>query len=268
MSDQLKVYPGVRVKITVKELLRRHREKEANNKKLNAMHQACLELQELRASTFQSGHVAPPPSVPPAEASSCGSLALQLRATISFPVPDSACNIQMQECGIQVQQQQQQQFGDVMLPGNGYGGTTYDTPLPPFPTSPQPWYHGLSSDADYYGQGMAPCSSLESLTFCNPVDPNTYSPQDSFSSSSSSSCNDSPTRMESSFSPQQYHYQHCGPQEYYSLPHCWSGQQESPPTPECAPYFAPTDYPQVYPVEDSCFQKDFPLSSEMCYNAL
>lgn len=99
--------------------------------------------------------MAPPPSVPPAEASSCGSLALQLRATISFPVPDSACNIQMQECGIQVQQQQ---FGDVMLPSNGYGGTTYDTPLPPFPTSPQPWYHGLSSDADYYGQGMVSLS--------------------------------------------------------------------------------------------------------------
>ncbi|XP_030601220.1 colorectal cancer associated 2 isoform X2 [Archocentrus centrarchus] len=269
-SDKLKVYQGVRVKTTVKELLQRHREREANTKKLNAIHQACLELQELPAATFPSRHVAPPPAIHPSEDNSCGVLALQLRTTMSFPLPDSACNIQTQESVYNSIQVQQQQFGDVMLPSNGYSGTAYDTPLPPLPTSPQPWRHGLSSDVDYYGQGIAPCSSLESLTFCNPMDPNSYSPQDSFSSSSSS-CYNSPTRMEASYhglSPEQYHYQHSAPQDYYALSHCWSAQQESSPTPEYAPYFPPTDYPHACPVEDNCFRKDFPLNYDVCYSAL
>ncbi|XP_034556205.1 colorectal cancer-associated protein 2 [Notolabrus celidotus] len=278
MSDKPRVYQGVRVKTTVKELLQRHRAREANSKKVKTISQACSELHDLCAATFPDRYVDPPPAVPhAADSNSCGVRALQLR-TASFPFPDGSCNIQMQESAFN---DIQQQFGDMMLPSNGYsgnnnstggGGGGFTASLPPRPTLPLPWSHGLSSDADFYGQEMAPCSSPESLKLCNPMDPNSYSPQDSFSSSSSSSCYDSPTRMESSyhsgFPSEHYHYQNCSPQDCFCLPHCWPSQQESFCAPEYAPYFNPIDYPYACPVEENYFKRDYQMSSEMCYNVL
>nr|XP_046244357.1 colorectal cancer associated 2 [Scatophagus argus] len=276
MSDKPRVYQGVRVKTTVKELLQRHRAREANSKKVKTISQACLDFQDPCASTFPSRYVEPPTAALPQDANSCGTRALQLLAA-SFDFPDNSCNIQMQESAIN---DIQQQFGDMMLPGNGYsgnnnsiggggGGCSYNAPLPPPPNLPLPWCHGLSSDADYYGQGTAPCSSLESLKRCIPTDHDSYSPQDSFSSSSS--CYDSPTRMESSFfgfTSEHYHYQHCNLQDCYCLPHCWPGQQESFSAPEYAPHYTSTDYPYAFPVEESYFKRDWQLSSEMSYNVL
>ncbi|XP_051254023.1 colorectal cancer associated 2 [Dicentrarchus labrax] len=283
-ADKPRVYQGVRVKTTVKELLQRHRAREASRKKVKTtISQACLDLQDLCATHFASRYVDPPPAVPTAEASGC-ERALQLRAA-SFPFPDSSCSIQLQESTFN---DIQQQFGDTMLPSNGYsgnynnnsstgggggggGGGGYNASLPPPPTLPLPWCHGLSSDADYYGPGMAPCSSPESLKLCNPVDHNSYSPQDSFSSSSSSSCYDSPTRMEPSYhgvTSDHYHYQHCNRQDCYCMSHCWPAQQESFSAPEYAPYYNTTDYVYPCPVEDSYFRRDLQMSSEMCYNVL
>lgn len=78
--------------------------------------------------------------------------------TPAFPVPDSSCSIQMQEIMFN---DIQPQFGDVMLPSNGYStnnnpcsSISFNTSLPLHPTSPLPWCHGLSSDADFYGNGM------------------------------------------------------------------------------------------------------------------
>ncbi|KAI3354630.1 hypothetical protein L3Q82_019134, partial [Scortum barcoo] len=233
--------------------------------------QACSDLQELYASTFPSRCVDPPPVIPPADAISCG--------PAPFPFTGSACGVQMHESNFN---DIQQQFGDVMLPSNGYNiinnnnnnnnncSSSYSAPLPPPPSLPLPWCHGLSSDADYYGPGMAPCSSPELLKLCNPVDHNSYSPQDSFSSSSSS-CYDSPTRMEPGyhgFGSEHYHYQYCNLQDCYCLPHCWPGQQESFSAPEYAPYNNPTDYPYACPVEENYFKRDLQMSSEMCYNVL
>ncbi|CAJ1066004.1 colorectal cancer-associated protein 2 [Xyrichtys novacula] len=171
----------------------------------------------------------------------------------------------------------QQQFGDMMLPSNGYSdsstgsGCGYTASLPSRPTLPVPWSHGLSSDADFYSQEIASCSSPELLKLCNPIDPNSYSPQDSFSSSPDS-CYDSPTRMESSyhsgFTSEHYHFQNCNLQDCYCPSHCWPGQQESFCAPEYAPYYNPTDYPYAYPVEENYFKRDYQMSSEMCYNVL
>ncbi|KAL7401118.1 hypothetical protein ABVT39_023226 [Epinephelus coioides] len=278
MSDKPRVYQGVRVKTTVKELLQRHRAREANSKKVKTIYQACSNLQDL--SSFQSRYVDPPPTAAPVDASSCGARAFQLR-TAQFPVPDSSCNNLMQQSTFN---DIQEQFGDMVLPGNGYSGSNnnnnnnnshhspdsgYNAFLPPHPTFQLPWCPGLSSDADYYGPGMAPCSPPESLKLCNPMDHNSYSPQDSFSSSSSS-CYDSPTRMESSyhsFPSEHYHYQHCNLQDCYCLSHCWPGQQESFSAPEYAPYYNPTDYPYTCPAEENYYKRDL-MSSEMCYNIL
>ncbi|XP_040902658.1 colorectal cancer associated 2, partial [Toxotes jaculatrix] len=280
-ADKPRVYQGVRVKTTVKELLQRHRARQANSKKLKPISQACLDLQDLCASTFPnlippSRYVDPPAAITPADASGCGARALQQR-TASFH-DDTPCNIQMQGDTFD---DIQQQFGDMMLPSNFYsgsnsnsigggGGSSYSASMLPPPTLPPSWCHGLSSDADYYGRVMAPCSSPESLKVCSPMDHNSYSPQDSFSSSSSS-CYDSPTRMESSyhgFSSEHYDYQHCNLQDCYCLPHCWPGQQENLSAPEYTPYYNPTDYPYACPVEENYFKRDLQMSSEMCYNVL
>ncbi|XP_068173489.1 colorectal cancer associated 2 [Antennarius striatus] len=265
-EDKPRVYQGVRVKTTVKELLQRHRAREANSKKvIKTISQACSDHQDLSRtfpSTFPGRCVDPPPA-PPADASSCSARALQMR-TDSFPCLDSSCSIQMQES---VFHDIQQQFEDMTLPSSGYSGN--NTHLPPPHDLPSPWCHGLSSDADYYGHGMTPCSSPESLKLCNPVDPNSYSPQDSFSSSSS--CYDSPTRMESGyhgFTSEHFHYQHCNLQDCYCLAHCWQGQQESFPAPDYTPYYNPSDYPYTCPMEESYLRRELQKSSEMCYNVL
>lgn len=131
-------------------------------------------------------------------------------------------------------------------------------------------HHSSSPSAPSFSQ--APCSSPELLKLCHPVDPNGYSPQDSFSSSSSSSCYDSPTRMESGhsgFAAEHFHYQHCTPQDCYCPPSCWPAQQESyPPVPEYAPYYTQTDFSYGCPVEENYFKRDYQMSSEMCYNVL
>ncbi|XP_075994328.1 colorectal cancer associated 2 [Genypterus blacodes] len=195
----------------------------------------------------------------------------------SFSGPDGSCCIQTHDASFH---DCQQQFADVMLPGNSYsggggggryGGSGTGGAQAAYPSFPLPWTHGLSSDADYYGPGTAPSSSPDSIRLCSP---NSYSPQDSFSSSSSSSCYDSPSRMESSFqsfTPEHYHYQHCTLQDCYCLPpHCWPGQQESLCGPEysASAYCGPSDYSYAYPVEENCYKRDLPLNPEMCYNVL
>ncbi|KAM3616823.1 uncharacterized protein V6R79_024032 [Siganus canaliculatus] len=254
-----RVYQGVRVKTTVKELLQRLRAREANSKKVKTIPQACLDPPELCASTIPSRYADPPTAVSPVDASNYARV-FQLRAAAS-PFPESSCNMQMEAAAAG---DVQQQFGDMMLPGNGY---SYSASLPPPPSLPLPWCHGLSSDVDYYG--MAPCSSPESLNLCNPMDPNSYSPQDSFSSSSS--CYDSPPRMESSYhgtTSEHFHSQHCSFQDCYCLSHCWPSQQESFPAPEYSTYCPPSDYPYACPVEENYLKRDLQMSSEMCYNVL
>lgn len=107
-------------------------------------------------SRVPSGCVDPPTAIPPADASSCGSRAQHLRFA-SLPCPDGSCNIPAQESSYQ---DVQPQFGDVMLPSNGYNGSSnnssvggggYSASLPPPAALPLPLCHGLSSDADYYG---------------------------------------------------------------------------------------------------------------------
>lgn len=260
------------MKATVKELLQRHRAREANRKNAKTISQACLELQELSASISPSHHVEPCPPLA-APLAQTPDVNLQM-CPASYSVTDSMCPSQIQEY-----HNFQHPLWDVMLPGNSdpsnhhhyheqqqqqQSGQNYQlTGLP------LPWGHGLSSDADYYGPGMTAHSPTDSLKLYSPEDHNSYSPHDSFSSSSSSSsCYDSPSRIESTlFSPENYPVQHYTVQDCHSLGHLWTGQQESSAASEYAPYYYNSpDYAYPCSVEESYYRRD--LTSEMCYNAL
>lgn len=104
-------------------------------------------------------------------------------------------------------------------------------------------------------------SPSDSFNLPSPVDYNSYSPPQSHSSSSS--CYSSPTRMDlsSSFSPENYHYQHCNLQHCFCLSH-WSNAQEGMATSEYAPYGS-SDCLFSYS-DDSYFRRDT-SNSEMCY---
>ncbi|XP_077467774.1 colorectal cancer associated 2 [Stigmatopora argus] len=272
MSDKPRVYQGVRVKTTVKELLQRHRAREANRKKVKTVSQTCSEFQALFASTLprNAGSYVEASTTPIVDPSTCGAPDVEQRHA-SFSVPDMGCINQAQESGFACAQQP---FGDMMVPADCYGGNNNSGglygahPPPSFPTS---WREDLASDSDNYGQGLAPSSSPESLKLYSPLDPNSYSPQDSFSSSSTSSCYDSPTRMECNFishASEHYHSQNCTLQDFYCLPQCWTNPQESFYSPEYSPYYPPTDYAYPCLVEENYSKSNFAMNTEMCYNVL
>ncbi|XP_054650541.1 colorectal cancer associated 2 [Dunckerocampus dactyliophorus] len=228
MSDKGRVYQGVRVKTTVKELLQRHRAREANRKKVKTISQACLELQALCASTLPNVALEAPPVNPPVDPGPRSAAAHLLRPASDIQERQSSfwCN--------------QQPFGDTTNNyNNTYNNNYYyntDTCLPALP----PW--SLPAENDDFV--MALCSSPESLKLCSPAD--------SFSSSPSSSCYDSPPRMESSFSG--FTSEDCS-----CLP-----PQESFCAPQCSSYY--TQYTDFYsfPTEENCYK----MSTDMCYNVL
>ncbi|XP_077397965.1 colorectal cancer associated 2 [Festucalex cinctus] len=290
MSDKPRVYQGVRVKTTVKELLQRHRAREANRKKAKTISQACVDLQALCAPTTPSSYVEAPAAPPLVDPATCGSTAPPPSPPASSSsFPGNGCSIQAQESGFACSQQP---FGDMMVPTDCYGGSNnnnnnnnnnnsdgcYNSSVHLPASFPLPWSHGLALDSDNYGHGLAPCSSPESQKLSSPVDHNSHSPQDSFSSSSSSSCYNSPTRMECnliSYSSEFFHHhhhsqhgQHCTLQDCYCLPQCWADPQESFGAPECAAYYPPADcaYPCV--MEENYFKSNFAMSAEMCSNVL
>uniref|UniRef100_A0AAV2J677 OCA domain-containing protein n=1 Tax=Knipowitschia caucasica TaxID=637954 RepID=A0AAV2J677_KNICA len=263
-ADKSKVYQGVRVKDTVKELLQKHRAREANGKNgKTILSQACLDLQQLSASLYPT----PPAAIPDVSD-------FQFSYSASNPVHES----QMQDLN-SYNNNFHYQFWDAMLPGNSGPSSQVHPHLHQhqhhlqlqhsgqnYPSSVLPsWNHGLSSDADYYGPGMTSCSPADSLKLCSPEDHNSYSPHDSFSSSSStssSSCYDSPSRLEPSLcSP---YTQHFSSQDSYNAGHLWTAQQESFSTSEYAPYYNTMDY--AYPcIDESYYKRD--LTAEI-YNAL
>ncbi|XP_029965340.1 colorectal cancer associated 2 isoform X2 [Salarias fasciatus] len=281
------VYQGVRVKVTVKEMLERKRAREADKKRLRMVSPPCLDLQELCAPAFPSpsgAYVDPPAAIQQPAPASCGAPALP-PPVAHYAAPDG---VQAQPGGFDCLQAQ---FGDGMMPGFGYsdnknttsssnsssnssGGFSYSPPLPPLTASPQPWSHELSPHADYCGMGSY--SSDESLAPYNHWDYYSPSPQDSFSSSSSSSssCYSSPTRLESSqqlgFMSEPFHRQQCSPQAGYPAAHFWPRQLES---------FTAADYPAYDPpdyewacamkeLNENSFRREFAAASSMCYNIL
>ncbi|CAB1347790.1 unnamed protein product [Coregonus sp. 'balchen'] len=160
---------------------------------------------------------------------------------------NSNCIFQPQaitDSNVQMESFDNQQLISMMMPNEIYSsGIPY-----PATSTKLLCQENHSPNMGYYGHGMSPSSPSGSLNMPSPVDYNSYSPQESYSSS----CYNSPTRLDSSygFVPELYHYQNCN-------------LQASVSTPEYAPY-GTTDYVYASPAEDSYFRRDM-SSSEMCY---
>nr|XP_046150380.1 uncharacterized protein LOC123992854 isoform X2 [Oncorhynchus gorbuscha] len=224
MSDKPKVYQGVRVKTTVKQLLQQKRALQTSTKTV-IMKSQSLVSQDVCVSSSLSGHCFD--YFPEEMNSNC---IFQPRA-----IPES--NVQMDS------------FDNQQLISMMISNETYSSGILHPATSTKLWrQENHSPNMGYYGHGMAPSSPSGSLNMPSPVDYNSYSPQESYSSS----CYNSPTRLDLSygFVPDHYHYQNCN-------------LQESVSTPEYAPY-GTSDYVYASPAEDSYFRRDL-SNSELCY---
>ncbi|XP_031439532.1 colorectal cancer associated 2 [Clupea harengus] len=192
MSD--KVYQGVRVKITVKELLQRQRARQEAIKTVAKSQN--LSSHEVSSHTsmpdFSSGKPLPECNLPSRSFT---------ENIYNMPLENGYDNHQMIN----------------MMAAEHVNNSGF---------FPQSWSQGYSpSNLDYYGNCVVPSSPSDSFNLPSPVDCNSYSSP--YSYSSSSSCYNSPTRMDlgCSFIPDNHH-------PYCSLQQCYctsplSGSQDA-----------------------------------------
>ncbi|XP_062872579.1 colorectal cancer associated 2 [Trichomycterus rosablanca] len=237
MSDKPKVYQGVRVKTTVKELLQKRR---------------ALQAAESRKTQAASTHdVCPTP----------------LAATHL----DIFCESSTQDAYFQLRQfadsghiAMEDTFDDQLLMNMMPAENFSSSPAVCAPASAQ-CYHGYSpSCTDYYTNSLASSSPTHSFSLPSPVEYNSYTPPES--NSSSSSCYNSPTRvdMSSSFTPENYHYQHCTLQHCFCLSHWPSLQDGTMASDYTPPHYSASDcfYPSL---TDEVYCRRDSSGLELCY---
>ncbi|XP_062329433.1 colorectal cancer associated 2 [Osmerus eperlanus] len=292
MSEKPKVYQGVRVKTTVKELLQRRRAELAAVKTLTLEFVPQNEFVSTLPGKFTSLSIMSSSSL---FLNVCvvSLFSICLSLSVRFALETSECT--QKTCprslifiahyydsftgdssgGAQQSLQsrafpdptgtvpldnvfQNQQLLNVLLPEDSFGSSPLPPPL-------QVWPYGHQSPVDYYSHVMDPSSPSESLNQPSPVDYNGYSPQPSSPPSSSSSCYNSPSRMESGygFAPEHYYCQNCSRQPCYCLPHWSVGPGECLPALEYGAY-GHTDCEYTSDLQDSFFRRDL-INSEMCY---
>ncbi|TRY98266.1 hypothetical protein DNTS_000610 [Danionella cerebrum] len=227
MSDKPRIYQGVRVKTTVKELLQKHRalqaQKTVTKSQAIAARDACSTTLNTHLDAFSG-------------------MQTQEAYFQTHPFTENA-NMQMENF-------YDQQIMP-MMPLDTFSGSNF--------VAPSAWSNGyLPSNSDLNGTSLVSRSPSDSFNLPSPVHYNSYSPPQS----NSSSCYSSPSRMDlsSSYSPENFHYQHC------SLQHCiclsWSEAQEATTTPDFAPYGS-SDC--LYSSSDDCYYRRDSSNHEMCY---
>ncbi|XP_060799734.1 colorectal cancer associated 2 isoform X2 [Neoarius graeffei] len=237
MSDKPKVYQGVRVKTTVKELLQKRRALQAaeSRKTQATIHEIC-------STPVTAGHV------------------------------DIVCGNSAQDAYFQPRQfaesvhmTMEDMFDDQllmnMIPTENFGPSA--TVCAPAPAQ---WPHGYyPSCTDYYTNSLDSSSPTHSFGLPSPTDYNSYTPPESHSSSSS--CYSSPTHMDmsSSFTSENYHYQHCTLQHCFCLSH-WPSLQDGAMhvADYTTPHYSASDCFYQALGEEAYCRKDS-SSSELCY---
>ncbi|XP_015192854.2 colorectal cancer associated 2, partial [Lepisosteus oculatus] len=240
-TDKPKVYQGVRVKTTVKELLQQRRALQAATK---AATNHNAQYPEACSTSFPAPYFDYSPASSVAENNH-----FQFRQ-----YTDNICYDQMIPSAYE-----NQQLIDMILQSDNFTSNV----LPPASSTQHAPSGTFHPGSDLYSLGMAPSSPCDSSNLPSPVDYSGYSPPQCYSSSSS--CYSSPTRMDSVYSsiPEDHHYQHCSLQYCYCLSH-FSGSYDNTRNPEYVPY-PPSDCLYPSPVtEENYIRRDL-ASLDMCY---
>ncbi|KAI4905182.1 hypothetical protein NFI96_013896 [Prochilodus magdalenae] len=231
MSDKPKVYQGVRVKTTVKELLQKRR--------------------ALQAAESRKPHAMPSPDACPTP--------LPAAHGDVFPAnsaPDTYFQPRQFATNghITMEDTFDHQFLMNVVPSEGLNGSSTMC-------SSAAWMDGyIPACTDYYSNTLASSSPTHSFNLPSPAEYSSYSPPESHSSSSS--CYSSPSRMDlsSSFAPEGCHYQHRDLQHGFCH---WPALQDAGMASEYAPYSSSDCF---YPTfgEDFYYRRES-SSSELCY---
>ncbi|XP_046718091.1 colorectal cancer associated 2 isoform X1 [Silurus meridionalis] len=232
-----KVYQGVRVKTTVKELLQKRRALQA------------AESRKTQAVTTQDV---------------CSTPVTAAHLDIISGSSSQDAYFQPREFAASVHMPMEDMFDDQMLM-NMIPAENFSSSAALCATAPAQWSHGyFPSCTDYYTNSLASSSPTHSFSLPSPCDYNSYTPPESHSSSSS--CYSSPTRMDmsSSFTLENYHYQHCTVQHCFCLSH-WPGLQDGTMAPDYTPpHYSPSDcFYQA--LEEEAYCRRDSSGSELCY---
>ncbi|XP_072547900.1 colorectal cancer associated 2, partial [Salminus brasiliensis] len=230
-DDKPKVYQGVRVKTTVKELLQKRRALQAaESRKSQAVPSpdSCL-------ATLPAAHGDAFP------ASSAPDTYFQPRQFV-----DNG-HISMEDAF-------DHQFLMNVMPSEGLNASSTVC-------SPAAWMDGyIPACTEYYNNTLAPSSPTHSFNLSSSVDYCSYSPPESHSSSSS--CYSSPSRLDlrSSFAPESCHYQqHCDLQHYYSH---WPALHDAGTASEYTAYSSSDCFYPSFGEDLYCRRES---SAELCY---
>ncbi|XP_053503687.1 colorectal cancer associated 2 isoform X1 [Ictalurus furcatus] len=235
--DKPKVYQGVRVKTTVKELLQKRRAlqaAESRKKQAVTTHDVCStpvtagQLDILCGSSAQDDYFQP----------------RQFAESVHMAMEDM--------------------FDDQLLM-NMIPAENFSSSAAVCASAPAQWPHVyFPSCTEYYTNSLASSSPTHSFSLPSLVDYNSYTPPESHSTSSS--CYNSPTRMDmsSSFMPESYHYQHCTLQHCFCLSHWPNLQDGTLATDYTSPHYSTSDcFYQALGEETYCRRDS--SSSELCY---
>ncbi|XP_007231100.3 colorectal cancer associated 2 isoform X1 [Astyanax mexicanus] len=232
MSDKPKVYQGVRVKTTVKELLQKRRA-------------------ALQAAESQKSQTVPSPD-------SCPTTLPAAHGDV-FPassVPDTY--FQPRQFADNGHISMEDTFLMNAMPSEGLHASSTSC-------SPAAWMDGYNIPAcmDYYSNPLAPLSSspTHSFNLPSPADYNSYSPPESHSSSSS--CYSSPSRLDlsTSFAPESCHYQ-----QHFDLQHCYSHWPALNEAGTASEYTAYSSSDCFYPTfGEDLYSRRESSSAELCY---
>lgn len=237
MSDKPKVYQGVRVKTTVKELLQKRRAlqaAESRKKQAVTTHDVCStpvtagQLDILCGSSAQDDYFQP----------------RQFAESVHMAMEDM--------------------FDDQLLM-NMIPAENYSSSAAVCASAPAQWPHVyFPSCTEYYTNSLASSSPTHSFSLPSLVDYNSYTPPESHSSSSS--CYNSPTRMDmsSSFTSESYHYQYCTLQHCFCLSH-WPNLQDGTMAADyTSPHYSTSDC-FYQPLGEEAYCRRDSSSSELCY---
>ncbi|XP_033851790.3 POU class 2 homeobox associating factor 3 [Acipenser ruthenus] len=242
--NKTKVYQGVRVKTTVKELLQQRRALQAAERATQIYQSTDNSVQFPSHTSFAAPYYTAPANTAETNCFQPG------QYTDNFSYEQMVSNAL-----------ENQQIMDMLMQPDNYTASA----LYPMPIAQHGSYGNYQQGADHYNSAMAPSSISDSSNVSSPVDYSSYSPPQSYSSASSSY--GSPTHVDPRHYgsiPEDCHSHHC------TLPYgCCLSQAPSPQAhmnqlPEHIPYSTSDCLYSSAMAEESFIRRE-PNNWDMCY---